>query len=244
MAGFGGPAHLPLIARRLVPAGLAAIMLLFGALRAQAAGILCASVSGNLVANCGFETGDFTDWTVGGALSGSFDGNYYGVQGDLNNPPENGIPLGPVNSGSWAAYFGTDVTQTIAPMTLSQTLTASAGVLYTITFYLDQDALTAENTFSVTFAGATLTSVTNMAPTNGYVLEQFTYNDVSVADPVLEFSFENPPDYFFLDDVSVAPAVAPEPSGRLLAGAAAGLLCLAARRLRRASASRGRARRC
>ena len=244
MAGFGGSAHLPPIARRLAPAAIAAILLFFGAVRAQAAGILCASVSGNLVANCGFETGDFTDWTVGGALSGGFDGNYYGVQGDLNNPPENGIPLGPVNSGSWAAYFGTDVTQTIAPMTLSQTLTASAGVLYAITFYVDQDALVAQDAFSVTFAGATLTSITNMAPTNGYVLERFTYNDVNVVNPVLEFSFENPTDFFFLDDVSVAPAVAPEPSGLPVAGAAAGLLLLAARHFRRPGIRRSRAQRC
>jgi hypothetical protein len=219
------------MARWACPASIAAIILPFGAMKMQAAGIICASVSGNLVANCGFETGDFTDWTVGGAISGGFDGNYYGVLGNLNNPPERGIPLGPVNSGSWAAYFGTDVTQTIAPITLSQTLTAPAGVLYTITFYLDQNALTSQNTFSVTFAGATLTSVTDMAPTNGYVLEKFTYDDVSVVNPVLEFSFENQPDYFFLDDVAVAgPATVPEPSGLPLAGAAIGLLLLAAPR--------------
>jgi hypothetical protein len=211
------------------PASVALAVLLFSAGGARAEGVVCAAVSGNIVSNCGFETGDFTGWTVGGATSGNFDGNYWGVQGDLNDPPEGATVLGPVNSGSWAAYFWTDDTGTLAPITLSQQVTGPIGVLYTIAFYIDQDALTSTNTFSVTFAGATLTSVTNMAPTNGFKFETFTYNDVSVVNPLLQFSFENPPDYFFLDDVEVTgPVIAPEPEGMPLGGEAIGLLLLAA----------------
>jgi len=228
MERCGALRRLALAARGFGQAAAALIILLFSAAGARASTVICTSVGGNLVSNCGFETGDFTSWTVGGATSGSFDGNYYGVQGDLNSPPSGATVLGPVNSGSWAAYFGTDVTQTIAPITLSQTLTGPAGVLYTISFYIDQYALTSDNLFSVTFAGDTVTSVTNMAPTNGFVFESFNYSDVSVVNPVLQFSFQNPPDYFFLDDVAVTVSTLPEPSGMRLGGPALGLLFLAA----------------
>lgn len=229
MEQCGALRRLALVVCRFGPAGMALAILLFGAAGARASTVICALVGGNLVSNCGFETGDFTSWTLGGATSGNFDGNYFGVQGDFTDPPSGATVLGPVNSGSWAAYFGTDVTQTIAPITLSQTLTGPAGVLYTISFYIDQGALTSDNLFSVTFAGTTVFSVTNMDPTSGYMFETFTYNDVSVVNPVLQFSFQNPPDYFFLDDVAVtAASTVPEPGGMLLGSFALGLLFLAA----------------
>ena len=229
--------RLGLAARRCSPAVLTLAILLSVSPGAHASTAICALIGGNLVSNCGFETGDFTNWTLGGALSGSFDGNYYGVQGDQGNPPLGALVLGPVNSGSWAAYFGTDVTQTIAPITLSQTLTGSPGMFYTISFYIDQNALTADNQFSVSFGGTILSSVTNVAPTGGFVLESFTYNDVSVVDPVLQFSFQNLSDYFFLDDVSVTGvSTVPEPSGMLLGGVALGILMLAAGKRREIAA--------
>jgi hypothetical protein len=216
---------------------MALAILLLSSAGLKASTSICASVGGNLVLNCGFETGDFTNWTVGGAVSGGFDGNFFGVQGDLNNPPLGAPVLGPVNSGDWAAYFGTDVTQTIAPITLSQTLTGPAGVLYTISFYIDQNALSSDNLFSVTFGGDAITSVTNMAPTGGYAFETFTYGDTSVVNPVLEFSFQNLPDYFFLDDVAVTTST-PEPSGMLPGSFALGLLLLAGLRRRALAAGK------
>ena len=39
---------------------------------------LCDALAGNLVVNCGFETGNFTAWTIGGNTANP-GGNYYGV---------------------------------------------------------------------------------------------------------------------------------------------------------------------
>lgn len=46
-------------------AGMSSILSGFGS-AAMATPSLCDSIAGNLVANCGFETGDFTGWTPGG----------------------------------------------------------------------------------------------------------------------------------------------------------------------------------
>ena len=45
-------------------AGMSSILSGFGS-AAMATPSLCDSIAGNLVANCGFETGDFTGWTPG-----------------------------------------------------------------------------------------------------------------------------------------------------------------------------------
>ncbi len=232
----GGPRLFAWTVRPFGPACLALAIMLAGAASARADGIACSTVTGNLISNCGFEDGNLTDWTVGGATYGGFDGNFYGVQGNENDPPAGATALGPVDTGSWAAYFASDTTETIAPITLSQTLTGPEDVVYTISFYIDQDGYTADNSVSVTFAGADVYSVTNMAPTNLFALETITYTDRTVVNPTLEFSFENVPAYFFLDDVSVTEApIAPEPPGLLLCGSAVGLLLLAGRKRRGAS---------
>ena len=52
---------------------------------------ICQSVAGNLVANCGFETGDFTGWTQSGNLGlhrrhrrrFAFSGNYAAYLGPI-----------------------------------------------------------------------------------------------------------------------------------------------------------------
>jgi hypothetical protein len=51
---------------------------------------VCQTVSGNLIVNCGFETGDFTGWTQSGNL---------GFTGVTTNPTY-------VFSGSWGAQLG------------------------------------------------------------------------------------------------------------------------------------------
>ena len=45
---------------------ICAVFCLFLAVPQSKAGSICDAVSGNLVANCGFETGDFTGWILSG----------------------------------------------------------------------------------------------------------------------------------------------------------------------------------
>jgi hypothetical protein len=58
---------------------------------------ICSMVTGNLVGNCGFETGDFTDWTLAGGLGGV--NPNAGVEGQ--DPVDNLFP----NSGDDQAWF-------------------------------------------------------------------------------------------------------------------------------------------
>ena len=93
--------------------------------------IAAPSAQANIVANGGFETGDFTGWTVSGA------GAFTGVDGTT---PQ---------AGSYAAYVGD-------PATLRQTLNTVAGQHYTIDFWLQAEAdVTGAAVMSLTDAAAT-----------------------------------------------------------------------------------------
>jgi hypothetical protein len=72
--------------------------LFFGAMQSKASSV-CDAVAGNLVTNCGFETGDFTGWTLSGNDVPGEEGNLYGVEGV---DPVDGISP---NSGSYQAYI-------------------------------------------------------------------------------------------------------------------------------------------
>src|SRR5713226_2730052 len=77
-------------------------------------GSICDGVDGNLVMNCGFETGDFTNWAQSGNTG------FTGVD-DLS-----------ANSGAFGAYFGP-----IGDLGyITQTLSTIPGQTYSLTFYL------------------------------------------------------------------------------------------------------------
>jgi PEP-CTERM motif len=69
---------------------LLAVMLAVFVMGAPAWADICGSVSGNVIVNCGFETGDFTGWTQGGNT---------GFTGVTSSAPY-------VNSGTYGAYLG------------------------------------------------------------------------------------------------------------------------------------------
>jgi PEP-CTERM motif len=184
---------------------------------------MCSSVSGNLVANCGFETGDFTGWS-GTIITDPY--SYAGVGGVSGD-------YGPY-SGSNGAYFGSGSNDT-----LYQTLNTVAGTTYTIQFALDNETDPDPthgypNDFSVTFGGTTVFSETN-APQDMETL--LTFNILATgSSTALTFTSENPGGLWDLDSVSVAAVASPvpEPSSLMLFGTGiAGFAGVVRRRFKR-----------
>ncbi len=140
-----------------------------------------------LVQNGGFETGDFTGWTLNGS-----GGNVNYVDG--------GSYIGP-HSGSYAAALG----EVAVLATLSQTLPTSPGQIYLLSLWLDSPDVIYNNTnrFKVTWNGVTLFYKTNVAQT-GWTNLQFTVKAVST-NTVLQFGAQDDNWYLGLDDVSVTP---------------------------------------
>jgi methionine-rich copper-binding protein CopC len=143
------------------------------------------STSSNLVVNGGFETGNFNSWTQSGdtgstAVAGTFDGT---------------AP----HSGSFHAHFG----PTGGLGFIAQTLSTIAGASYTLTFWLAHpySDVGSGTEWLVRVGGNTLMDVTNAGNFN-YTQFTFTFTATS-SSTVLQFGFLEPPNYFFLDDVSV-----------------------------------------
>ena len=186
--------------------------------RAAAASI-CDANPKNLIANCGFETGTFSSWTLTGTDVPVQLGNLYGVE---SIDPLDGIsPF----SGSFQAYFADlDANAT----SLSQSIATKPNDIYQISFYLAQDtAITApySNVFSVAFAGTKLTSLAAL-PVQGYTKYTFLAITEATSTP-LSFSFGDDLGQLLLDDVVVTDLGTPEPGTWLLFSGAGMLMGIA-----------------
>jgi len=154
----------------------------------------------NLVANPGFETGDFTDWTVTG----------------------NGIGIDTIfpNTGCCDAFFSA-LTTDPDPGVLSQVLATTADQSYTLSFALLDEAGFIGDTFTVTLGGFTASITGDQAAPpgdlpSGYTVEMFAVPSADIAgDDTLAFQGLNDPTVgidWNLDDISViAVTAAPEP---------------------------------
>jgi PEP-CTERM motif len=177
----------------------------------------CGSVPGNVVTNCGFETG-LTGWTP---------------QTFYNSAVEPSWQLGYPNTGNY--YFWT---QEPGGASLSQTLVTSPGTQYTLAFYFSSDSGTALNILWVYWDGAQYLRLVDPSGYGNYVL--YTFLVTGTGSDTLEFKFldENGKDNFGdgLDDVSVSPTAdvlgTPEPASLYLLLTGLGLIFLARRRCR------------
>jgi len=197
--------------------------------QAKAASI-CDALAGNLITNCGFETGDFTGWTIGGNDANP-GGNYYGVDTfDANSGNTPGNCMG----GPCGAFMSQDFFVGTAPLTLSQTIATSVGSVYDVSYFLEQDTPPEpgnSHAFTASWGGIPFQSLTPTAPSaaDGTFVEYSFMETATATSTTLQFSFENDDDFWSFDDVSVVAAAAtttPEPSTGLAGGIALGALLL------------------
>jgi hypothetical protein len=146
------------------------------------------SIGQNIVANGGFETGNFSGWTVDASST------------LLTNRG------GFVHSG----HHGAALRQSSALGYLSQTLPTIAGQTYLVSLWLDnpKNSIGATpNEFQVQWEGATIYDVTNL-PFLNWTNLQFTVT-ADDSGSLLQFGFQDDPYFLGLDDVSVKPVTAP-----------------------------------
>jgi len=181
-------------------------------------GLLPATVTAdNLVSNPGFESGDFSGWTLSGTHASVDDnGIYYGVDG-LD-----------AHAGQYGAYFG----PVGGILELTQTVSTVPGTHYTVSFWLAHSPETPFpylNSFAASFGGTSLISETNF-PERSYS-EYFFSGFATSPSTNLAFAFRDDASFFSLDDVAVTSSSVPEPASGLLLVLAATVLFLRRRQL-------------
>jgi hypothetical protein len=152
----------------------------------------------NLVMNPGFETGDFTSWTQFG------DTDFTGV--DTSSPDGT-----PPHSGSFLAFFG----PVGSDGGIMQTITAPAG-MFNVDFWLAAGDGTSTDHFSASLGGTTFYSTVGVGPFD-YI--HITATVAAGANPVLQFTTENAPSWWDLDDISVVAVPEPGTLGLIALGA-------------------------
>jgi hypothetical protein len=158
-----------------------------------------------LVGNGGFETGDFTGWTLNGSTNDNFAlaADDSSIDGEAAIQGVKDWQL--VHSGLYGALLG----QVTSVAYLSQTIPTTPGQSYNLSFWLTSVAdkgSTTPNQFLVTWNGTTLLSETNVGafPWTNY---HFTVSATS-SSTTLQFGNREDPAAWGLDDINVQPITA------------------------------------
>lgn len=149
-------------------------------------------VSASLMQNGGFETGNFTNWSLIGNAAANF------VLPSQITP----------HSGQYCAVFG----QVSSLAYLSQTVPTSPGQVYLFSFWLTNPTGATPNQFLVNWitnpaSTNTLINLTNVNALN-WTNEQFVVVSTGT-NSMLQFGFRDDPKYLGLDDVSLIPVPTP-----------------------------------
>jgi len=164
----------------------------------------------NLVQNGGFETGNFSSWSVTGPCQF--------VLASIAGTGCSGVDVDPKPfDGKYAAYLGAAEG---TGGTLSQSIATTSGASYSVSFDLANTSFAGlggvtPNQFTVMFGGTKLLDWTDKGV---FPYTQFVFNNVVAtgASTLLTFKSGQNPAYFVLDDVSVVQT--PEPSTLALIG--------------------------
>ena len=171
-------------------------------------------LSANLIVNPGFETGDFTGWTVSPAASLS----------------SIAVVSGNAHSGTYAASFGATGVELDV---ISQTIATTPGTRYNLSFWLE--IVNRNNEFQVSFGGVTVLHLIDSGSVNNPRYGQFRFTQRAIdSSTTLGFAGLNRPSFTYLDDVSVIPSSSVSDSGStaMLCSATALALFVARRRFR------------
>lgn len=150
------------------------------------AGLMAGDARANLIVNGGFETGDFTGWTLGG-----------------NTSPMS-VVTSPVDGGSFSAKIAGGSRRSD---TLSQTISDTAGTVYDLSFARFQGGGGRAIGLTVTWDGTVIFSEMNPGSDP---FQDFNFTVVGTGSDTLVFTAFNMPSSSYLDNVDLE-AVTPEP---------------------------------